>query len=179
MKTEDYKDGKPIIIVPLSEEDGNITLYNACELLQNGKYIKPKVAKQKFIKENESKVINKTFFQRKVRGKEVTFEVRNKLEKYHWKRVVAAFLLGPDWQFRDWPVQEKPVILFLKGKKNVKLIVRAFYLKYKDLPAHKNIANWNVKILQINREKRYLDYEVQAEFWQELEHFLATPRVKS
>lgn len=56
--------------------------------------------------------------------------------------------------------------------------MRAFYLKYKDMPAHDNISKWNVKVLQINRDKRYLDYEVQAEFWQDLEHFLATPRVK-
>lgn len=120
MKTEDYKDGKPIIIVPLIEEDGNLTLYNARELLLNGKYVEPKVAKQKHIEENGSEMINKMFFKKKVRGAEVTFEVRNKLEKYHWKRVVAAFLLGPDWQFRDWPSQEKPVTLFLKGKKECK-----------------------------------------------------------
>jgi hypothetical protein len=115
MKSEDYKDGNPIIIVPMSEEDGNITLYNALELLLNGKYVEPKTAKQKFIEQNGSEVINKIFFKRKVRGKEVTFEVRNKIEKYHWKTVVAAFLLDP-----DWPVQEKPVTLFLKGKKNVR-----------------------------------------------------------
>ncbi len=116
MKTaEDYADGKPIIIVPLHEEDGNITLYNAVDLLANGKYVEPKAAKQKFLAEHNNELVNKVFLKRTIKGKEVTFEIRNRLDKHHWKRVVAAFLLGPDWQFRDWPVQEKPVTLFLKS----------------------------------------------------------------
>ena len=116
MKAEDYSEGKPIIIVPPNEEDGNITLYNAIDLLANGKYVEPTAAKQKFLAEHGNGVVNKVFLKRKIKEKEVTFEIRNKLEKHHWNRVVASFLLGPDWQLRDWPIQEKPVTLFLKSK---------------------------------------------------------------
>ena len=115
MKTEDYKAAKPIIVVPSIEEDGNICLYNACDLLLNGNYVDTKTAKQKYFKENGANVINKMFFQKKIRGKEITFEVRNKVEARHWTRVVAVFLLGPEWQLRDWNIKEKPVTIFLKG----------------------------------------------------------------
>ena len=57
-------------------------------------------------------------------------------------------------------------------------IVRAFYLKYQDQQAHPNIASWNVKTLQVNRMRRYLDQGVQTEFWTELERFISGPRVK-
>ncbi len=109
-------EGRPIIIVPQLEEDGNLCLYNAVDLLANGKYVEPAVAKQKFLAEHGSEVVNKVFIKRKMKGKEVTFEIRNRVEERHWKRVVAAFLIGPEWQFRDWPINgEKPVTLFQKS----------------------------------------------------------------
>jgi len=179
MKTEESTDGMPIIIVPSHDEDGNINLYNAVDLLGNGKYVDPKTAKENFLKKSGNEIVNKVFITRKIKGKDVTFEIRNKLDKHHWKRVVAAFLLGPEWQFRDWPVQEKPATLFLKSIfEKIILIVRAFYLKYQEMPPNPNITHWNVKILTISKIRRYLDQGVQTDFWTELEKFIIAPRVK-
>lgn len=167
----DSVEGRPIIVVPQAEEDGNICLYNAVDFLANGKYVVPDAAKQQFLSEHGTDIINKVAVKRKMKGREITFEIRNRVERHHWRRVVGTFLLGPEWQFRDWPVkEEKPVTLFQK--------VRAFYLKYQSVQPHPNIGRWNVKVLQVNRERRYLDQGTQTEFWSELERFISAPRVK-
>ena len=46
--------------------------------------------------------------------------------KNHWKRVVAVFVMGPEWQFKDWPKSEGIVDILLK--------VRGYYLGFSELP---------------------------------------------
>jgi hypothetical protein len=86
-----------------------------------------------------------TSFKRNIKGKEITFELINnvkKLEKNDWKKVVAVFVKGDDWEFSDWPKNETIINIFLK--------VKGFHLKYNDLPKNENVKKWNVKILEVN-----------------------------
>jgi hypothetical protein len=55
---------------------------------------------------------------------------------------------------------------------------RGFYINYGDSPIEENVKKWNVRTLQISRNKRHLDKTVQHEFWDELEKFLFSVRFK-
>ena len=89
-----------------------------------------------------------TTFKRTIKGKEITFELINnvrKLEKNDWKKVVAVFVKGDDWEFNDWPKNETIINIFLK--------VKGFHVKYNDLPKTENVKKWNVKILEVKSFK--------------------------
>jgi len=86
-----------------------------------------------------------------------------KLTTSDWSRVVAVFVLGPEWQFKDWP-WHKPVDIFLN--------VKGFHLKFDDQKVDANVKSWDVKVLNINKNKRYLDKTASLEFWQTLEPFI-------
>jgi len=81
-----------------------------------------------------------------------------------WSRVVAVFVLGQAWQFKDWQ-WSSPVELFSN--------VKGFYLRCDDTQAPPEVKSWNVKILTISKTKRYLDKTAALEFWNSLEEFLA------
>ena len=100
---------------------------------------------------------------------EIHCNVRN-FSKNDWKRVVAVFVQGNEWEFNDWPKGETITSIFLK--------VRGFHLKYSDLPLNDNIKKWNVKVLEINRTKRHSVVSVQNLFWTTLEEFLVKPRYR-
>lgn len=110
---------------------------------------------------------------KKIKGKDLNFEivcsVRN-FTKNDWKRVVAVFVQGNDWEFNDWPKNETLISIFLK--------IKGFHLKYSDLPANENVKKWNIKILEISRTKRHFDGSIQNEFWINLEEFLTQPRYR-
>ena len=64
--------------------------------------------------------ITKTFA-----GREVTFDVFDSTTNFtesRWSRVVAVFVNGHDWQFRDWKGAEDKRLLFAR--------VRAYYLSF-------------------------------------------------
>ncbi len=85
-----------------------------------------------------------TTFKKFIKGKEINFEIINnvrRLEKSDWKKVVAVFVKGVDWEFADWPKNETIINIFLK--------VKGFHLKYNDLPRNENVRKWNVNILEV------------------------------
>lgn len=116
---------------------------------------------------------NPTSFEKKIKNINLNFElvcsVRN-FTKNDWKRVVAVFVQGNDWEFTDWPKNENVTSILLK--------VKGFHIKYSDTLLNENIKNWNVKILEINRNKRHFDGSVQNDFWNQLEQFLMQPRYR-
>lgn len=63
-------------------------------------------------------------------------------QKNDWKRIVAVFVMGPEWQFKDWPKSEEKVDIFLK--------VRGYYLGFSDIPIPETVKKWNVKTLLLN-----------------------------
>lgn len=100
---------------------------------------------------------------------EIVCSVRN-FTRNDWKRVVAVFVQGNDWEFADWPKNENVVSILLK--------VKGFHLKYTDTLLNENIKNWNVKVFEINRNKRHFDVSIQNDFWIALEQFLSQPRYR-
>jgi parafibromin len=110
----------------------------------------------------------------KIKGHDLNFElhcsVRN-FSKNDWKRVVAVFVQGNEWEFNDWPKNESITTIFLK--------VRGFHLKFTDLPLNDNIKKWNVKVLEMSRSKKHSVVSVQNLFWKTLEDFLGQPRYRN
>jgi len=63
------------------------------------------------------------------------------------KRVVAVFVSGYEWQFKDWPHNKKIVELFLR--------VRGYYIYYNDQQLPELTTKWNIKLLPLHRHKRH------------------------
>ena len=110
-------EGVPIILVP-SAFQTLITIYNVKEFLEDGVYI-PTDVKVKQMKgaRPECVTVQKKFS--RDRDRVVTaYEVRDKpsaLKSEDWDRVVAVFVLGKEWQFKDWPYKNH-VEIFNKSK---------------------------------------------------------------
>ena len=161
---------KLIIVVPTIFNEGNLCEKNAKAFLNDGKYINinnmDEKEKELCVEDNDDNV-----FQYKIQGKDFIFEINSNVRKFNkndWKRVVAVFVQGDDWEFKDWPKSENVSTILQK--------VKGYYLKYKDNPLNNNIKKWNVEILEISRNKRHLDISLQNKFWNSLSDFLSSPR---
>ena len=112
-------------------------------------------------------------FEKNIKNTNINFEIVcsvRHFSKNDWKRVVAVFVQGNDWEFTDWPKNENVTSILLK--------VKGFHIKYSDTLLNENIKNWNVKVLEINRNKRNFDRSVQNDFWNIMEQFLLQPRFR-
>lgn len=108
-------EGVPIILVP-SAFSTLITIYNVKEFLEDGVFI-PTDVKVKQVKGGKPDCV--TVQKKFSRDRVVTaYEVRDKpsvLKSEDWDRVVAVFVLGKEWQFKDWPFKDH-VEIFNKSK---------------------------------------------------------------
>ena len=161
---------KLIIVVPSSFNEGNICDKNAKAFLHDGRYINLNMLendeKDLLIEDNSD---NNFFY--KIQGKDLLFEICSNVRKFNkndWKRVVAVFVQGDDWEFKDWPRSENPSTILQK--------VKGYYMKYNNNPTNKNIKKWNVQTLEISRNKRHFDASIQNKFWSSLSQFLSVPR---
>lgn len=171
VSADDLKGSRAIIIVPASFYPGNLCLENAKRFLQDAVYTDP--SQQQTSSEGVFLTSSNNIFTRKFSGKEITFEIHSNVRNFtrsDWKRIVAVFVQGSDWEFSDWPKNENITSILLK--------IRGFHLKYTDLPTNENIKKWNVKLLEVNRFKRHFDVSIQNEFWNILESFLNQPRYR-
>lgn len=108
-------EGVPIILVP-SAFSTLITIYNVKEFLEDGVFI-PTDVKLKQVKgvKPDCVTVQKKFSRDRV---VTAYEVRDKpsaLKSDDWDRVVAVFVLGKEWQFKDWPFKDH-VEIFNKSK---------------------------------------------------------------
>ena len=160
-KNDDLKGNKAIIVVPSIYSEGNLCMENAVEFLNNGKYIPGN---------NINKNIDNIFV-KKILGKEISFEICSNVRtftKNEWKKVVAVFVQGDDWEFKDWPKGENVSSILQK--------IKGFYLKYEDMPINKNVKKWDVHIFSIYRDMRHYDIFKHNEFWDIMTDFLSKPR---
>jgi parafibromin len=104
----------PIIIIP-SSPNSLITMYNAKEILQELKFMT-----QEEKKASGAQRENEVLLQRRKDGNStVPYRVVDnvaKLTPSDWNRVVAVFVLGPQWQFKGWPWDGNPVEIFSKSE---------------------------------------------------------------
>ncbi|KAI8002384.1 hypothetical protein ACSBR2_031112 [Camellia fascicularis] len=165
MKGSKIGEGVPIILVP-SAFQTLITIYNVKEFLEDGVFI-PTDVKVKQMKgpKPECVTVQKKFS----RDRLVTaYEVRDKpsvLKAEDWDRVVAVFVLGKEWQFKDWPFKDH-VEIFNK--------ILGFFMRFEDdsVESAKNVKQWNVKIISISKNKRHQDRAAALEVWDRLEEFM-------
>ncbi|XP_009345873.2 LOW QUALITY PROTEIN: protein CDC73 homolog [Pyrus x bretschneideri] len=160
-------EGVPIILVP-SAFQTLITIYNVKEFLEDGVYI-PTDVKVKQMKgaKPDCVTVQKKFS--RDRDRVVTaYEVRDKpsaLKAEDWDRVVAVFVLGKEWQFKDWPFKDH-VEIFNK--------IMGFFMRFEDdsVESAKIVKQWNVKIISISKNKRHQDRAAALEVWDRLEEFV-------
>ncbi|KAH9326543.1 hypothetical protein KI387_006721, partial [Taxus chinensis] len=161
-------DGVPIILVP-SAFQTRLNIYNAKDFLEDGVYVAPDIKAKEMPNKPECVTI-----QRKI-GREkapVTYEIRDKpaaLEANDWDRVAAVFVLGKEWQFKDFPYKDH-VDIFNK--------IKGYFLRFEDdgLDSVKAVKQWNVKIISISKHKRHQDKTAALEFWDKLDSFLRSQR---
>eukprot|EP01018_Ginkgo_biloba_P022160 Gb_19881 [translate_table: standard] len=150
-------EGVPIIVVP-SAFQTLLNMYNAKEFLEDGAYVAPDVKVKQMPKKPECITIQR----KSSHGKSaVTFEVRDKPSSFapeDWDRVVAVFVLGKEWQFKNWPFKDH-VEIFNK--------LLGFYIRFEDdsVESAKVVKQWNVKIISISKHKRHQDKAATLEFW--------------
>ena len=106
-----------IILLP-SAFQTLITIYNVKEFLEDGVFV-PTDVKVKQMKgaRPECVTVQKKFSRDRDRVVSA-YEVRDKpsaLKPEDWDRVVAVFVLGKEWQFKDWPFKDHMEI-FNKSK---------------------------------------------------------------
>ncbi|RDY10644.1 Protein CDC73-like protein, partial [Mucuna pruriens] len=165
LKGSKIGEGVPIIFVP-SAFQTLITIYNVKEFLEDGVYI-PTDVKVKQMKGARPDCV--TVQKKLSRDRVVTaYEVRDKpssLKPDDWDRVVAVFVLGKEWQFKDWPFKDH-VEIFNK--------IIGFYMRFEDdsLESAKNVKQWNVKIISISKNKRHQDRAAALDVWERLEEFV-------
>ncbi|KAL6894517.1 hypothetical protein ACP4OV_008615 [Aristida adscensionis] len=161
----------PIILVP-SASQTLITIYNVKEFLEDGVFV-PSDERMRAMKggKPESVTVQKKLIRGEragAAGGAVSFEVRDKpasLKTDDWGRVVAVFVLGKEWQFKDWPFKDH-VEIFNR--------VIGFYVRFEDdsVEAAKVVKQWNVKIISISKNKRHQDRTAALEVWERLEEFM-------
>ncbi|KAM7462818.1 hypothetical protein LguiA_030939 [Lonicera macranthoides] len=165
LKGSKIGEGVPIILVP-SAFQTLITIYNVKEFLEDGVYISTDVkVKQMKGAKPDCVTVQKKFS----RDRTVTaYEVRDKpsaLKAEDWDRVVAVFVLGKEWQFKDWPFKDH-VEIFNK--------ILGFYMRFEDdsIESAKVVKQWNVKIISISKNKRHQDRAAALDVWGRLEEFM-------
>ena len=156
---------RPIIIVPSLPLSGNIAIHTARDFLKEGNYIDPTLVRTGAVQQP-------ILIEKQLRQIKVTFEVYDQVigfNEHHWHRIVGVFCQGSQYQFKEW--QETSL-------KSILMKHRGYYIKYHDTPLDDTIKKQNVKILEVQRNKRHFDKTAHNEFWQDMERFLFSSRSK-
>ncbi|XP_077986293.1 parafibromin-like [Glandiceps talaboti] len=162
----------PIIIIPAATT-ALITMYNAKDLLQDLKFASTEMKKsQGGRRDNEVLVQRKKDANIGGTVQSVTVPYRvidtpSKLLPQDWDRVVAVFVQGPAWQFKGWPwllSDGSPVDIFAR--------IKAFHMRYDDIPLDSNVKKWDVHVLNIARNKRHLDRAILQKFWEIMDKYM-------
>jgi hypothetical protein len=66
-----------------------------------------------------------------------------KLTNADWDRVVAVFVMGQAWQFKGWPWDGNPTVIFSKGKTSNPYLVKkkVFFLLFRAVDFELVIVN--------------------------------------
>ncbi|XP_050218776.1 protein CDC73 homolog [Mercurialis annua] len=161
-----FGEGVPIILVP-SAFQTLITIYNVKEFLEDGVYVPTDVKVKMKGAKPDCVTVQKKFSTDKQRVM-TAYEIRDKpsaLKPEDWDRVVAVFVLGKEWQFKDWPFKDH-VEIFNK--------IIGFFMRFEDdsIESAKTVKQWNVKIISISKNKRHQDRAAALEVWDRLEEFV-------
>ena len=154
----------PVIIVPGMLVSGNISLANVKRFLEDGLYEEQGSAATM---ESALQPSHMVTVKRRIGNRTVTFDVYDSVTNFtesRWTRVVAVFVNGQDWQFKEWKKHDSKRELFAR--------VRGFYMHYANTQIPPTINTWNIKRLELQRHKRHHDVNIRNNFWTDLEEFL-------
>eukprot|EP01036_Dinobryon_divergens_P022673 gene22673-30954_t len=89
-----------------------------------------------------------------------------KLAEADWAKVVAVFVTGQLWQFKNWNNNQysSPVTLFQN--------VLGVHLVLDDRGVDPVIQSWNCKVLKVNKFKQHQNAGASREFWTYLDDFV-------
>ncbi|KAF5094402.1 hypothetical protein D0Z00_003552 [Geotrichum galactomycetum] len=83
----------------------------------------------------------------------------------YWDRVVAVFVTGQAWQFKQY-LWSDPNQLFQK--------VAGFCLTFNGDPVLPQVKQWNVDVVGIDRNQRFRDREVCEMIWSKIERWMVS-----
>ncbi|CAI5758909.1 unnamed protein product [Candida verbasci] len=152
------KKKSPIIMVSPATT-ALLSLSNIKQFLEEGKFIEP----QQLSKPNGNLVMVSHESDKIIPSGQRIMIVDNVdmfTKPEYWDRVIAIFTTGQAWQFSKYKYQ-KPETLFQKYP--------GYYLGYSSESTPKQIKEWNVNEIKVDRDKRFKDKLVVRDFWIELE----------
>lgn len=170
---EDYAKGKtPIILVPAGFGSKVLfNMYNAAKFLQE----ETLVPWDTYHKRGSKKATALSIKRRYKRNPSVKYRITDEApsrDSKDWQCVVAVFVSGKAWQFKDWPFKGADegdlVDLFSK--------VRGFYAQYDTETAADVIKTWNVQTLRFQKNVRHGDRAQYEQFWNEVDKHLELNR---
>ncbi|EKX50197.1 hypothetical protein GUITHDRAFT_104010 [Guillardia theta CCMP2712] len=153
---------EPIIVVPQAQSS-LINKWNAKILLEEGKYRSKEDVRKSGADPDSLATVTHMEDQEMQRYRIV--DNVDALGGEEWNRIVAVFVQGSDWQFKNpkWnSIGGNITGLFNR--------VSGFHLIYSKDPEQPNIKKWNVKKLTIDRNLRHLDAQAMNQFWETLKH---------
>eukprot|EP00127_Corallochytrium_limacisporum_P001327 Clim_evm17s51 gene=Clim_evmTU17s51 len=157
---------KPIIIVP-NVQTAKITIFNAKQFLQDGQFFTTRQMKENGAKRPDKDtdyIIHRTDDQL------LTFRVVDnikRLSRQDWENVVAVFIAGPEWQFREWPMASIAQIFQM---------MLGVYVHYNDEKVPEHIKQWNVQTVSVSQSRRHLDQPAVRRFWELMMNFMVMKR---
>ena len=170
---EDYAKGKtPIILVPAGFGSKVLfNMYNAARFLQE----ETLVTWDTYHKRGDKKATRLDIKRRYKRSPSVKYRVTDEVpsrDSKDWQCVVAVFVSGKAWQFKDWP---------FKGADEGDLVetfakVRGFYAQYDTETPADVIKTWNVQTLRFQKNVRHGDRAQFEQFWNEVDKHLELNR---
>ena len=157
----------PIIIVPAASTS-NVTLLNVEDFLERGQWCSPLKRRESLRgsapPQRVSFIRPSTNVEDDGSERKVKFEVVDNTRGFtsdHWKRVVAVFTNGKEWEFKGWKLGE-PQKMFNR--------VTGFFVAFRGDPIPPAIHTWNVTILYLDKSSRHMDIIAQKQFWDKLDH---------
>ena len=151
--------GKDPIILLSPSPSSLINMANVQEFLEKGSF-------NPVLKGAASSNLLRVVRESKMIGSRVRFVVVDSVEQFkpeYWDRVVAVFVTGQEWQFRDYRWKD-PNTLFHN--------VLGFGLVYKNDPIPEKMKSCNVKIEPLDRNARFRDREVVERIWERIEEHM-------
>lgn len=95
---------RPVIIVPAMLVPGGLSLANVKSFLEDGVY--EECPSNAMSLQAAGPFVSIT---RRIANKQVTFDIYDSVTNFtdtRWQRIVAVFVNGQDWQFREWKNRE-------------------------------------------------------------------------
>lgn len=147
----------PIILIP-SAASSIFTMANIKQFLEDSQYIHPRELPT--VKNDLTTAVKKFD---KI-SKPIRFMIVNNTRLFtkpeYWNRVVAIFTTGHDWQFKSYQ-WSNPVDLFQRCK--------GYYFHFSGSVIPRNVEQWNVQKIEVDKHKRFKDVEVLRYFWDTME----------